>query len=610
METVRAYRHYMGVLFDRGERWKVVVTMVGGILIALMDTVSVLLVAPLVLAMGDDWDTGAAATVAGTLGITTQESLVVALLSMVIGGFILKDLLTIAFQWWSLSFTTRIRARAQITMTEYYMRLPYHLHGHLSLPIIMRKASTSVMQAYSAFASGVLTLATQAFSIFSIGLALIVAAPAVTGILVVFLGVTSFAYLRLVRPINARIGREQLDQSEESFRALVNAFGAIKETQLRNAYDFFLDEFARPTTRVAVLQRNGGFINSLPKQLIEILFMVGLGLAFAVSSFLGASGSMLASLALLVAAAFRVLPTVAGLLGSLANIKQAEAGTIECCRSIIDSRRPGATMARVPHDGVVVMPMSKALVLHDVRFRYSQDGREVLQGISLDIPVGSSVAFVGSSGAGKSTLIDLVMGLQTATAGSITADGRDIATNLVGWQRNVGVVPQDVFLINGSVAENVAFDVAPSDIDEDRVRRALAQADILDFVESQPQGIWSEFGDGGRRLSGGQRQRLGIARALYRRPRILILDEATSALDNETEARIAQTINGLHEDITVIMVAHRLSTVRDADLIAYLEDGRIAAQGRFDELQERSTGFRRLVELGSLDATGAGRDQA
>lgn len=256
------------------------------------------------------------------------------------------------------------------------------------------------------------------------------------------------------------------------------------------------------------------------------------------------------------------------------------------------------------------MPMSKALVLHDVRFRYSQDGREVLQGISLDIPVGSSVAFVGSSGAGKSTLIDLVMGLQTATAGSITADGTDIATNLVGWQRNVGVVPQDVFLINGSVAENVAFDVAPSDIDEDRVRRALAQADILDFVESQPQGIWSEFGDGGRRLSGGQRQRLGIARALYRRPRILILDEATSALDNETEARIAQTINGLHEDITVIMVAHRLSTVRDADLIAYLEDGRIAAQGRFDELQERSTGFRRLVELGSLDATGAGRDQA
>ena len=175
------------------------------------------------------------------------------------------------------------------------------------------------------------------------------------------------------------------------------------------------------------------------------------------------------------------------------------------------------------------------------------------------------------------------------------------ATNLVGWQSNIGVVPQEVFLTDRTIAENVAFDCAKEDIDEALVEQALRQADIWDFVSEQPEGIWSSFGERGRRLSGGQRQRIGIARALYRRPSVLVLDEATSALDNETEARIAETIGALGKEITVIIVAHRLSTVRDADMIAFLVDGTVEATGTFTQLQERSEGFRRLVELASLE---------
>nr|WP_300339529.1 ABC transporter ATP-binding protein [Actinomyces sp.] len=601
MNTLRTYRHYLGVLLNRRQRWQLAIAAVGSIVLALMDTASVLLTAPLLVALSGQWDSGVAGSIARMLDVTSQGDLITILLLLTVGGFILKDLLTIGYSWWSASFTNKMRAHAQVEATDYYMRLPYHEHSHLSLALIIRKTSTSVIQTYQTFIGGILGLTSQVFLVACISVALVVATPIMSITLILVATLTSWVFIRVIKPVNERIGQEGLSTAEESYSATIDAFGAIRETQLRHSYRFFLDAIATPTYRSAQLQRNSTFLNGLPKQLIEILFMVSLAVGFLVATLTGQATNVLASLALLMAGAFRLLPTFSAMIGSLNSIRQGEAAAREYVADRLAAKSRNDLIPVTDKGNGAPTPLTESLSLRDVHFRYSPRSPEVLHGVTMEIAAGSTVAFVGSSGAGKSTLLDLLMGLQEPTSGTIMVDGVDISSAMYGWQRNIGVVPQEVFITDRTIAENVAFDQAKEDIDEDLVRQALRQADILNFVDSHPEGIWSSFGERGRRLSGGQRQRIGIARALYRQPSVLILDEATSALDNETEARIAATVAVLGSEITVIIVAHRLSTVRDADMIAYLEHGRVEATGTFSELQERSEGFRHLVELASLE---------
>ena len=256
------------------------------------------------------------------------------------------------------------------------------------------------------------------------------------------------------------------------------------------------------------------------------------------------------------------------------------------------------------------MTLSRSLRIEDVHYRYPGAEHEVLRGIDLDIPAGSSVAFVGSSGAGKTTLVDLVLGLLSPASGSVKSDGKDIAEGIDSWQRICGVVAQDVFIAEDTVRKNILFDVPVEEADEQRLRQAVKMAQLEDVVESLPGGLDGDVGDWGSRLSGGQRQRLGIARALYRSPQLLVLDEATSALDNETERRVTETVNALHGDMTVIVVAHRLSTVKNVDTVVYMEDGRISGMGSFDELRRSNAGFAHLVELGDLSTSRGEPDDA
>jgi ABC-type multidrug transport system fused ATPase/permease subunit len=249
-----------------------------------------------------------------------------------------------------------------------------------------------------------------------------------------------------------------------------------------------------------------------------------------------------------------------------------------------------------------VPALTRSLRVEGVAFRYPGGERDVLRDVDLEVPMGTSLALVGGSGAGKSTLADVMLGLHEPTSGRVTVDGADVRTVRNAWRRAVGYVPQDVFLLDATLAENIAFDVDRAHVDEARLGSAVAAAQLDDVVAGLPDGLESQLGERGSRLSGGQRQRVGIARALYRDPQVLVLDEATSALDNETEHRIAGTLEALRGELTVVMIAHRLSTVRTADQVAFLKDGRVEAIGSFDEVRRASPDFERLVRLGSLDA--------
>jgi ABC-type multidrug transport system fused ATPase/permease subunit len=240
-------------------------------------------------------------------------------------------------------------------------------------------------------------------------------------------------------------------------------------------------------------------------------------------------------------------------------------------------------------------------VLRDLSFRYPDAEDFVLRGISLEIRENRTTAFVGSSGAGKSTLLDVVLGLLQPTEGQVVVGGRVIVDDLAGWYAGLGVVPQDVFLLNDTLATNIAFGVPRDEIDRDRVHEVVRMAQLESLVGQLPEGLETVVGERGVRLSGGQRQRIGLARALYRRPRVLVLDEATSALDNVTEHEIAKTLGALQGTLTIVIVAHRLSTVRHADTLVFLKDGQVQTEGTFEEVRAGNADFARLVELGELD---------
>jgi ABC-type multidrug transport system fused ATPase/permease subunit len=252
------------------------------------------------------------------------------------------------------------------------------------------------------------------------------------------------------------------------------------------------------------------------------------------------------------------------------------------------------------HGAVQRMPFSREIAIDDVHFSYPDAARPALDGATAILPHGESLALAGSSGAGKTTLVDTLLGLHSPTRGSITVDDVNIETNRRSWQANIGYVPQEVFMLDATLAENIAFDEAHDEVDAHRLAQAIADAQLDDVVADLPNGVDTYIGERGSRLSGGQRQRVGIARALYRNPTILVLDEATSALDNETEHRITEAISGLRGTVTVVIVAHRLSTARHADQLAFMKDGKIVSIGTFDEVRNSNADFAHLVALGTL----------
>jgi ABC-type multidrug transport system fused ATPase/permease subunit len=241
------------------------------------------------------------------------------------------------------------------------------------------------------------------------------------------------------------------------------------------------------------------------------------------------------------------------------------------------------------------------ITVEGVSFRYPGTDRCALADIDLAIPLGSSLAIVGPSGSGKSTLVDVLLGLHSPDSGRVAVGGRDIMDDLASWQTSLGVVPQDVWWVTGTLAANIAFGVPPEQRDSERLARAIERAQLDDVVAALPDGVDTLLGDKGRRLSGGQLQRVGIARALYFEPTMLVFDEATSALDNETEHRITRTMADLRGKTTLVVVAHRLSTVRNCDQLVFVEDGRITARGTYEQVRKQSPQFARLVELGNLD---------
>lgn len=385
-----------------------------------------------------------------------------------------------------------------------------------------------------------------------------------------------------------RISRE----STQVVKAVQEGLGGIRDVLLSGSQPFYCDVYRRADFPLRLAMGNNIFIAGSPRFLMEALGIV-LIIILAYMFCLRPEGgsSVLPVLGALALGAQRLLPSLQQCYASWASILGSRTA-LEETLAFLEQPLPDELLLPPPPP----IPVQACIQFDSVCFRYNASNPKVIDNLTFAIPKGSRVGIVGGTGSGKSTLLDLLMGLIEPECGNVLVDGQSIAgTRLRAWQQAIAHVPQNIYLADATLAENIAFGVPRSEIDMDRVKSAAQRAMIADFVEKQPEGYDIFVGERGVRLSGGQRQRVGIARALYKQATVLIFDEATSALDNATEQDVMRAIEGLNRELTVVIVAHRLSTVKRCDNIIELKNGRLEAQGTYDYLLDNSQSFRSMV---------------
>jgi ABC-type multidrug transport system fused ATPase/permease subunit len=582
-------------LFDRRTTRRFLLAIAGSIALSAAEVLATLLVIPLMQLITLS-PSGSLDRIRGVLGEPNDDQLAIILAFTVGLAFVGKGVLGLAIRWWTLGFINRRMVDASADLMRYYLHAPYSLHVQRGSADMLRRLNESMNNVFASILVPAVAVVTDAVTIAGMTIALLVIAPLPTFLAIAIFGAGTLVLQRYTRRTIMHASWAITDANVLAMRYALQSFGGIKEIKLRNEQDVFVDSFAQAKMASAMQARIITFLGEFPKYAMETLFVIGIGVMTAVVFAQESSGSALGVLAVFAVAGFRVMPGTVRMVASLNTIKSG-APSLELIEEDVDAMRAAPA---TPDRTGSVLPLTQELVLEAVSFRYDDATEDVLQGCDLRVPAGSSLALVGSSGAGKSTLVDLILGLQAPTSGRITADGIDIGTRARDWQAGLAVVPQDVFLLDGSLADNIRFSPHNETGDEERMRHVVAQAQLEELVAELPDGLATHVGERGTRLSGGQRQRVGIARALFRDPHLLILDEATSALDNVTEHLISETIRALRGDVTLVIVAHRLSTVRHCDQIALMASGRIDAVGTFDGLQARSQDFARLVELGKL----------
>ncbi|HEX6917353.1 MAG TPA: ABC transporter ATP-binding protein [Phycicoccus sp.] len=597
----------ISVLFSSANRRRVGLAAAGSVLTALLEVIGVASVVPLMqLLTGADPDTGLLGRLSDVFGVSSGDQLALALAAVVFACFILKTLVGVAFRWWIAGFLAVQEADTAQALLRRYLAAPYWVHLARHTAELNRTMSESVAHTYGLVVAGALAVVTEAATVTAIGTVLLVLDPVPAAAALMYFTVAGLVMVRIVNPRAERVGRSFQEASLEMSLTAWETIQGIKEIRVRRNSALFLDRYRAARMRYAAARRANVFLADLPKSVLELTFIGGVAVLVVVAFAQGNSAATLTTLSLFVAAGFRMLPSLTRIMASLQMIRVGRPGLDLVLADLTDPDLPD-----VPGDDPYAstrMPLERSLVVDGAVHRYRGSGTNVLDGVSLDIAAGSSVAIVGVSGAGKTTLIDTILGLHTPVSGRVLADGRDVTDDLAAWQRSIGLVPQDVFLIDAPLRANIAFGEPPDLVDEERLADAVHRAQLDALVAELPEGLESRVGERGSRLSGGQRQRVGIARALYREPALLVLDEATSALDNETERRVADVLREVHGRMTVIVVAHRLSTVRQCDQVVFLSGGRVAATGTFDEVRRQNAEFDHLVRLGNLEAVSTGVD--
>lgn len=553
-----------------------------------LETLSVGLVVPVLVFMSqDDAITRypQLESLLAQLGYPTQSQLLAYIMLGLLIVYVLKTLFLAFVAWRQSRFVFGLQAGLSQRLFTGYLTQPYSFHlQRNSAQLIQTVISETTQYARGAILPG-LTLLTEFFVLLGIGSLLFWVEPVGALVVALVLGVVGVSFHRFTSKRSMRWGTARQHHEGMRIQHLQQGLGGAKDVKLLGREQSFLKQYAQHNDSSARIWERQTTLQALPRLMLELLAMTGLVALVLIMLGQGKPiGELIPVLGLFAAAAFRLMPSVNRVLTSAQSLRFLQPVTNKLALELATF----SSLEPVIEDAASIN-FKHELKLEQVGYAYQGAPLPALSDISLSIAVGTSVGFVGGSGAGKSTLIDVVLGLLTPTSGRITIDGSDIQQCLRGWMNRIGYVPQNIYLTDDSLRRNVAFGITADQIDDESVWRAIRSAQLEPFVNQLPEGLDTMVGERGIRLSGGQRQRIGIARALYHDPEVLVLDEATSSLDTATEQGVMEAVRALHGQKTILIVAHRLSTVEHCDTIIRLEQGKVIEQGKAAEVLKHQT---------------------
>lgn len=506
------------------------------------------------------------------IGNPSQQNLVIISMLALVGFFLIKSLFLGLLTWRQMRFSFGMQAHLSQRLFSVYMRQPYTFHLQRNSAKLIFNVINEVSTVNG---NGVLPImALFAESLVMLGLCSLLFAVEPKGALIagIVLGSAAFCFHRFTRKHLARWGLVRQQHEGLRVQHLQQGFGGVKDVKMFGRENEFIEEYRLHNVLTAQVQQNEATMQQIPRLWLELLAVIGL--AILVISMLAQDRALdvvLPTVGLFGAAVFRLMPSVSRILGALHSLRYG--------LSMIDNVYSEINLAKleIPSSQRCVTTFCSKLELRHVTYAYPNAASSSLKDVSMVIRRGESVGFIGASGAGKSTLVDIILGLLTPDAGEVRVDGKNIQENLRNWQDQIGYVPQSIYLTDDTLRRNVAFGVPNEQIDDEAVKRAIQAAQLENFVAGLLDGLETIVGERGARLSGGQRQRIGIARALYHDPAVLVLDEATSSLDIETEHDVMQAVKALHGSKTILIVAHRLSTVEHCDRLYQMESGKLVS---------------------------------
>ena len=504
-----------------------------------------------------------------------------------------------------LAFLVYVRARyttnRQVTISNRlfraYLHSPYAFHLQRNTAELLRNTNSEAGAITGGVLLPMMSILMEFMVLVFIFVLLFAVEPLVSLLTFGVFGTITVVFYRATRGKINEYAKEEQRHRKQSVQAVNQGLGGFKDARILGREQFFLGSYQESTWYQAKAARFKDMISAMPRLFLETMAVAGLlGVASLLVAQERALETVIPTLALLGVAIVRLMPSFTKISGSFTSLKWGERALNVVYDDVVMLEREDMEFKkRQEGQEGKPLPFTRGIRLDNLSYAYPGSAEAALREVNLAIPKSASVGFVGPSGSGKTTIVDVVLGLLTPTGGKVLVDGVDIQERLPAWQRKIGYIPQSIYLTDDTVRRNVAFGMDDDEISDEAVWEALDAAQLRELIASYPDGLDAMVGERGVRLSGGQRQRIGIARALYHKPEVLVMDEATSALDNQTERLFVEALEQLQGEHTMIVIAHRLSTVRDCDTLFMLEDGQLVASGSYDELAATSEEFRRMA---------------
>ncbi len=488
--------------------------------------------------------------------------------------YILKNIYLVAMNNQIYKYTYRNQRDLACRMMQYYMGQPYIILRQQNSSDLIRNITADSNRCFVVILN-LLQMTSELLISAVLVVFLVITDPIITFMVVVLMCISMYLIFKFIKKKVSVLGEKDRFFEAQMNKCVLEAFGGVKEVKITHSEKFFMEDYYYKSTQYAELHRKCDVLGIIPKQVMEVVCIGSLMISLVIRLLMGADpSSFVPVVSVFAVAAFRLLPSVNKIAGYVNSIAFHRA-SFNAIYNSIDEMRQGNAQYIEETKNKPEVELRGSFTLKDLSFHYPDSDKNVIDKINLELKKNESIAFIGPSGAGKTTLADIILGVLSPTEGDMLVDGQCINDNIYNWQKRLGYIPQSIFLFDDNIRRNIAFGVPESDIDDEMVWKALEEAQLKSFVEELPDGIETRIGERGQRLSGGQRQRIGIARALYYNPDILVLDEATSALDNDTEKAVMESIEKLQGSKTMIIIAHRLTTVQHCDNIYEVKDGMV-----------------------------------